>query len=938
MFNNIGKKIKTLSVICFIIMLVVVVIYGIIMMRLHVLIGLLIITVGFLFSWISSFFVYGFGELIASQAKTNENMHELLYISGLVASQPTDKINQSARAAPLETPETKVIAVDVNKQPQAAETAAPERARTPVVLGGGANVESLLKRAYMFLEDGQWDSAEEYCEMVLDLDPENALAYLGKLMAVQHVHCRNDLENLEKPFNTDGNYQKAIRFGDDALVTELEGYLNHIKTRNEKDRVTGIYNQASAGMKSATTESSYKYAAQLFQSISGFRDADELSKECFEKAESCRKDSIYASAKAKMELDRKENYEEAIRQLETIPEWNDADELISECRDKIDRITAELLIQEETEKNKALEKKKAAKKKRIIIIIFAIALLACITLVVVNIINRSQLPEPAEPTPAPTTAPTGAPTVTPTTAPEQTPAPAPSGNPSEGFDLTVRDWPSEIVVLVDALRIRQTPSTTGEAIGMTERGQHYYPFDSRRAEGYTWYKIGQNEWIADDNGKYVSAYIWPDYEVLIEQAKGRNVSKDDPSSFVGHTIAEVIEVFGEGYSLEDFGDSGPYPGLYYEDGRTEYAFIYCDRSGIQTGTVPLYSDYIVLEARRYSALVEEARQAQAEYLDMVMSETINSDYYSITVPGRISGKYTVQQYKDYLALYENTSMSDGAGGKFFNLQMYEATDFGFLDNPTIADFLGMLTTRSGEQFYLFLGQDTDVQWSERGREDFFACSDCTEDILASLYPCDGVTLAKPENLNPESKQVVFVDHSMLYVAEWSGSKWITRLSDTPAAIGSNGTTASKREGDHCTPSGTFNILFCFSDQALETNLRQKYITEGDVWVADQSSRYYNTIQPDSASYKDWSKSENIYRQFTSGKSYAGILFDYNGDGESADSATPGAGAALFLDGIGSSGDLYTGYGDIKISGPDMKRLLKVLDQSLNPTIIIRAAG
>ena len=39
----------------------------------------------------------------------------------------------------------------------------------------------------MFLEDSDWKSAVEYCEKVLDLDPECAEAYLGKLMAELHV-------------------------------------------------------------------------------------------------------------------------------------------------------------------------------------------------------------------------------------------------------------------------------------------------------------------------------------------------------------------------------------------------------------------------------------------------------------------------------------------------------------------------------------------------------------------------------------------------------------------------------------------------------------------------------------------------------------------------------------------------------------------------------
>ena len=35
-----------------------------------------------------------------------------------------------------------------------------------------ATVQSLLKRAFMYLEDGEWQSADEYAEKVLDIDPE----------------------------------------------------------------------------------------------------------------------------------------------------------------------------------------------------------------------------------------------------------------------------------------------------------------------------------------------------------------------------------------------------------------------------------------------------------------------------------------------------------------------------------------------------------------------------------------------------------------------------------------------------------------------------------------------------------------------------------------------------------------------------------------------
>ena len=62
---------------------------------------------------------------------------------------------------------------------------APKEAakQTVVMSSGNANTDGLLKRVFLFLEDGKWDEANEYCERVLDINPECAEAYLGKLMA-----------------------------------------------------------------------------------------------------------------------------------------------------------------------------------------------------------------------------------------------------------------------------------------------------------------------------------------------------------------------------------------------------------------------------------------------------------------------------------------------------------------------------------------------------------------------------------------------------------------------------------------------------------------------------------------------------------------------------------------------------------------------------------
>ena len=112
------------------------------------------------------------------------------------------------------------------------------------------------------------------------------------------------------------------------------------------------------------------------------------------------------------------------------------------------------------------------------------------------------------------------------------------------------------------------------------------------------------------------------------------------------------------------------------------------------------------------------------------------------------------------------------------------------------------------------------------------------------------------------------------------------------------------------------------------------VEEGDVWVTDTGSAYYNTLQSTYSQDKDWSSAEDLYDKFTTGRSTACIYFGFNGDGLSAYSAVAGGGSDLFLDGVGANGDLTTGYGDIKTDGQNVLDLLRELNGNKNPVIII----
>lgn len=197
-----------------------------------------------------------------------------------------------------------------------------------VISGGNANTAPLLKRAFMFLEDSDWKSADEYCEKVLDQDPECAEAYLGKLMAELKVSKKANLKNCAVPFDDKNNYKKAIRFGDNEFVSLLNSYTEYIKERNENDRLCGIYNAAKSAMENAAGEEALVNAAEKFNSISGFKDSKELAVQCREKMN----DLAYDEAKRQMEAG---HFEAAIYMFEDAPGWRDSDELAEQCREKL---------------------------------------------------------------------------------------------------------------------------------------------------------------------------------------------------------------------------------------------------------------------------------------------------------------------------------------------------------------------------------------------------------------------------------------------------------------------------------------------------------------------------------------------------------------------------------------------------------------------------
>lgn len=126
--------------------------------------------------------------------------------------------------------------------------------------------EPLLKRAFLLLEEAEWQKANDLLEQVLNYSPENAQAYLGKLMIELKLNKKDDLGKITDNLSIYPNFQKAVQFADDKLKSELKQYksLSMDLLKNEEEK---ILKQLKTEYKKVTAVN-LKYKKRLHRLIS----------------------------------------------------------------------------------------------------------------------------------------------------------------------------------------------------------------------------------------------------------------------------------------------------------------------------------------------------------------------------------------------------------------------------------------------------------------------------------------------------------------------------------------------------------------------------------------------------------------------------------------------------------------------------------------------
>ena len=99
------------------------------------------------------------------------------------------------------------------------------------------DVQNLLKRAFMLLEDKDWESANAVLEQILNQEPENAQAYVGKLMIQLRVQKQEQIGDI--PVLIDGSvyYKRIMQFGSKELKETFSKYAKKANPVGSIDQI-----------------------------------------------------------------------------------------------------------------------------------------------------------------------------------------------------------------------------------------------------------------------------------------------------------------------------------------------------------------------------------------------------------------------------------------------------------------------------------------------------------------------------------------------------------------------------------------------------------------------------------------------------------------------------------------------------------------------------
>ena len=142
----------------------------------------------------------------------------------------------------------------------------------------------LLKRAALYLTDGDFANAKQYANRVLDIDPEEPHAYMYLLLAELKIKTTNEeaLVCAPKPLESYPDYCKACRFA----TGSYKQMLDELRMKQKKL----LYTRAVSDQPMAESENDMLTLASRFDALGDYADSKAHSSELMLKANTLRRE------------------------------------------------------------------------------------------------------------------------------------------------------------------------------------------------------------------------------------------------------------------------------------------------------------------------------------------------------------------------------------------------------------------------------------------------------------------------------------------------------------------------------------------------------------------------------------------------------------------------------------------------------------------------
>ncbi len=217
-----------------------------------------------------------------------------------------------------------------------------------IQINTNASVDALIQRGMLFLEEGNWKTAQAYFDNALDADPTNSDAYIGKMMIDLRINTLEQLCDHDRMIDDNSNYIKALRFADKDKADEIQEIASSIRNNIEYKKNREKYDSA-VGLLETDEPTKIDEAIAVFASINGFLDSAERIEECKKKK--------YLLAQALINKQGSNDIAKGIEILDSLVDYEnstvlaaDASKLLNEVKEKEEK--QKLLIEEENSKKR----------------------------------------------------------------------------------------------------------------------------------------------------------------------------------------------------------------------------------------------------------------------------------------------------------------------------------------------------------------------------------------------------------------------------------------------------------------------------------------------------------------------------------------------------------------------------------------------------------